>query len=61
VKRVERAPELTGAVLSQLADAMAQHKLPSKEVVELLTQYSKKAYPTAPARVLTSFSSGKPA
>jgi len=47
VKRVERAPELTGALLAQLADAMAQHKMPPKEVVESLTQWQKKAYPTA--------------
>ncbi len=48
IKRAELPPELNGKVLAQLVDSMAQKKMPPKEVIETLTQYQKKMYPTAP-------------
>lgn len=47
-KRTAATPELSGKILTQLADAMAQKKMPPADLMASLTDFQKKTYPTAP-------------
>ena len=48
IKRTSPPPELNGKWLMQLADALAQKKMPPAEVMAVVVDYQKKTYPTAP-------------
>jgi alpha-L-fucosidase len=47
IKRTSPPPELGGKWLTQLADSLAQKKMPPADVMATIVDYQKKTYPTA--------------